>query len=138
MSSVQHIALNCRDLRAQEQFYTRHFGFRRARVFNAGKADEFIMLRLGSTCLELFQAAAAPGADKGGEQPVGLKHLAFEVPSVEEAVRKLKADGIMTDAIIDCSTIVKGMKVCFFNDPDGNRLELMQGYQDQFKDERPG
>jgi hypothetical protein len=28
--------------------------------------------------------------------------------------------------------VVKGMKVCFFNDPEGNRLELMEGYQDQF------
>lgn len=135
MTAIQHIALNCRDLRAQEQFYTRHFGFQRARVFNAGTPDEFIMLRLGTTCLELFQAGAGHASDKGGEQPVGLKHLAFTVPSVEEAVRKLNADGIGTDPIIDCSSIVKGMKVCFFNDRDGNRLELMEGYQDQFTGE---
>ena len=133
MKAVQHIALNCRDLHAQEQFYTKHFGFHRARVFNAGRPDEFIMLRLGSTCMELFQAGAVCASDKGGEQPVGLKHIAFEVPHIEEAVRNLNADGIATDEIIDCSSIVKGMKVCFFNDPDGNQLELMQGYQDQFK-----
>jgi glyoxylase I family protein len=135
MTSVQHIALNCRDLCAQEQFFTRHFGFQRARVFNAGTPNEFIMLRLGTTCLELFQAGAVSAAHHGGEQPVGVKHLAFEVPSVEEAVRKLNADGIATDAVIDCSSIVKGMKVCFFNDRDGNRLELMEGYQDQFTGE---
>lgn len=79
MNAVQHIALNCRDLRAQERFYSKHFGFRRARVFNAGRAD-----------------------------------------------------GIATDEIIDCSSIVNGLRICFFNDPDGNRVELMQGFQDQY------
>jgi len=100
-------------------------------VFNAGKADEFIMLRLGSMCLELFQARGSEGSQRGGEQPIGMKHLAFEVPSVDKVVKGLNADGIKTDDIIDCSSIVSGMSVCFFNDPDGNRLELMQGYQDQ-------
>lgn len=132
MAIIQHIALNCRNLKAQEAFYTKHFGFRRSRIFNAGTADEFMMLRLGPVCLELFTASPAAQAATGAEQPVGFKHLAFEVPDLEAAVARLNADGTATDAIIDCSSVVKGLRVCFFNDPDGNRLELMQGYQDQF------
>ena len=133
MTAVQHIALNCRSHREQERFYTKHFGFRRSRVFNAGKPDEFIMLRLGSVCLELFSARTPPASEKGGEQPIGFKHLAFEVPDLEKAIAALKADGIATGVIIDCSSVVHGLRVCFFNDPDGNQLELMQGYQDQFQ-----
>ena len=132
MNAVQHIAFNCRDLRAQERFYSKHFGFRRARVFNAGRADEFLMLRLGSICLELFQAAGASAAFQGAEQPVGFKHLAFAVDDLDAAVRAIQADGIATDEIIDCSSIVNGLRICFFNDPDGNRIELMQGFQDQY------
>lgn len=132
MKTIQHVAFSCRDMKAQEKFYTKHFGFRRARVFNAGTPDEFIMLRTGAACVELFQAPASAGSARGGEQPVGFKHLAFEVPDMEAAVAALKADGIQTDPIIDCSGLVKGLRVCFFNDPDGNRLELMQGWQDQF------
>jgi len=30
MGAVQHAALNCRNMKAQEQFYTKHFGFRRS------------------------------------------------------------------------------------------------------------
>ena len=134
METVQHIALNCRDLRVQEQFYTKHFGFRRSRVFNAGTPNEFIMLRLGSTCLELFSAQSDSASQTGGEQSVGFKHLAFEVPDLDAAVAALGADGIQTEKIIDCSSVVEGLRVCFFNDPDGNRVELMQGYQDQFLD----
>ena len=129
MSAVQHIALNCRDRQASEAFYAKHFGFRRARVFKAGEPDEFVMLRLGQTCLELF-SAADPSA-RGGEQVVGLKHLAFEVPDIDAAVRALQADGVATDDIIDASRFVEGLRVCFFDDPDGNRLEIMEGYRDQ-------
>ena len=33
-----------------------------------------------------------------------------------------------------CRLVVPGLSVCFFDDPDGNPLELMQGYQDQFRE----
>ena len=133
MKAIHHIAFNCRDRAAQERFYTRHFGFQRSRVFNEGTPREFVMLRLGDTRLELFSAEAGASSGTGGEQAVGFKHLAFAVENLEDAVAELKADGIETEEIIDCSSIVQGMRVCFFNDPEGNRLELMQGYQDQFK-----
>jgi creatinine amidohydrolase len=131
MKSVQHIAFNCRDMQAQEQFYTKHFGFRRARVFNPDTPNEFIILRLGSTCIELFSAPAEAKDKMAKEQPIGFQHLAFEVPDLERALAALHADGIETDEIIDCSSIIPGMRVCFFRDPDGNRVELMEGYRDQ-------
>ena len=55
--TVQHIGFTCKDLKRQEAFYTKHFGFRRARVFNAGTPNEFVMLRLGGVCVEFFQAS---------------------------------------------------------------------------------
>ena len=134
MPTVQHIAFNCRDRRAQEEFYSKHFGFRRVRTFKAGEPNEFVLLRLGGTCIELFpcgdDAKAAPEAG-GGSQPVGFAHLAFEVDDLDAAVAALEADGVKTDGIIDCSKILEGFRVLFFNDPEGNRIELMQGYQDE-------
>jgi len=128
MNTVQHIAFNCTDVASQEQFYTRHFGFRRVRTFNAGQPNEFIMLRAGTTCIELFPADSAA---IGGEQEVGFKHIAFEVPDINAAAETLKAEGVDMGDIADCSHIVPGMSVCFFNDPDGNRIELVQGYADE-------
>jgi len=129
MSTVQHIAFNCINRAGQEAFYAKHFGFRRCRVFNAGRPDEFVMLRLGGTCIELFSAGAKAPA-RGGEQGVGFRHLAFEVPDLDAAVASLRADGFRTDEIIDCSAILEGLRVCFFDDPEGNRLELMEGFKD--------
>ena len=132
MNAIQHLAINCRDLKAQEQFYTHHFGFRRVRVFNRGTPNEFLMLRLGAACIELFAAPEEARQLLAKPQPVGFSHLAFEVDDLDAAVAKLQAAGIPTDKIIDCSAIItKGARCCFFNDPDGNRLELMQGYQDE-------
>ena len=130
MNSVHHIGFNCRDLFASERFYTKHFGFRRARVFNAGKADEFLMLRLGATCIELFQSAADADGNGSGEQAVGYKHLAFEVPELDAAIQALREDGIATDPIIDLTHVVPGLRICFFKDPDGNILELMENWRD--------
>ena len=129
MAAVQHIAFNCVDRKKQEAFYSKHFGFRRSRVFNAGRPDEFVMLRLGGTCIELFSVKAGPGV-RGGEQPVGFRHLAFEVPDLDAALAGLTADGIKVGDVIDCSSMLDGLRVCFFNDPEGNVLELMQGYRD--------
>jgi glyoxylase I family protein len=57
--AINHLALNCRNVAAQEAFYSIHFGFKRSRTFNAGKPNEFIMLKLGAFRLELFPSDAA-------------------------------------------------------------------------------
>jgi len=130
MISVQHIAINCRDLKKQEEFYKKHFGLKRVRTFNRGTPNEFIMLRLGGVCVELFQGDAKPSSS-GGEQPVGFKHLAFGVSDISEVLKSLHASGVQTEDIVDCSSIFEGLSVCFFNDLEGNRIELIQGYKDE-------
>jgi glyoxylase I family protein len=128
MIVFHHVALNCRDLERQEAFYREHLGFKRARVFRGGRPDAFVMLRLGNTCLELFTASPEHTGSGGGEQPVGFKHMAFEVNDLDGAVAHLEAAGVRTEAILDLSGFAQGLRVCFFHDPEGNRLELMEGY----------
>lgn len=131
MASFQHLAFNCKDRLAQQKFYRKHFGFRQVRVFNKGKADEFVMFRLGQACIEFFQVQNADPSAHGGTQPVGFAHVAFEVPDIDAAVAALHAAGTKTGEIIDCSGEVPGLRVCFFADPEGNTVEIMQGYRDE-------
>jgi len=107
-SNVQHIAMTCRDRLAQEKFYATHFGYTRARVFKAGEPDEFVMLKLADTRLELFQARGENADASGGEQPVGFRHLCFEVAEIEARAAELNAAGTETGRIIDCSDQVPG------------------------------
>jgi glyoxylase I family protein len=130
MTTIQHIAINCRDMKSQVAFFMKHFGFRKARVFRPGQPNEFVMLRLGGFCMEMFQIRD-PGDARGGEQKIGFKHLAFETDDLEGAKARLEADGYKTEDIIDCSKLVPGMKIFFFYDNEGNRIELMQGWKDE-------
>lgn len=128
MPAIHHIAFHCHDIDAQEKFYSRHFGFQRVWTFNAGKPDEFRMIRAGACCLEFFPKAVDTPADaRGGEQPIGLRHLAFSVDNLEDAIAKLKEDGITTDPILD-QLPVPGLRICFFRDPEGNIVELMENW----------
>jgi glyoxylase I family protein len=131
-SAINHIALNCHVVAAQEAFFARHFGFQRSRTFNAGKPNEFIMLKLGPVRLELFPADSTKTKhEKGGEQGIGFKHLAFDVPRLEPAIEALRADGIEPDPIIDMGELIPGSRIVFFRDPEGNIIELMEGYRDE-------
>jgi glyoxylase I family protein len=131
-SVINHIALNCRNLAAQEAFFSKHFGFQRSRTFKAGKPDEYIMLKLGSVRLELFSTDPAQAVNaNGGEQSIGFKHLAFDVPKLERAIEALRAEGIEPDPIIDLSEVIPGLRIVFFRDREGNILELMEGYRDE-------
>ena len=89
------------------------------------------MLKLGSVRLELFPTEAAQTVNANdGEQVIGFKHLAFEVPRLEPAIEALPADGIKPDPIIDLGGVIPGFRIVFFRDREGNILELMEGYRD--------
>jgi glyoxylase I family protein len=131
MIAAHHVAFHCRDRLAQERFYSEQFGFRRARVLNRGLPNEFVMLRLGSLCLEFFSTPPEAREESAGEQPVGFMHLAFEVPKLEPTIERLRSANIQPDPIIDCSDTVPGLRICFFRDPEGNIIELMEGWRDE-------
>ena len=77
-TTFAHVALNCRDMATIEQFYTKHFGFRRARVIDLGE-DQIVFLKSGHVYLELFRATEAaptlPAKNDGFAWP-GVRHLA--------------------------------------------------------------
>ena len=128
-TGMQHVALNCRDRIAQERFYGEPLGFRRCLVLHLGPGpdDACVMGRLGAARLELFSGGQQAASSSGGEQAIGFKHMAFEVTGLDEMVASLHSAGIETDDIIDCGGMVKGLRVCFFKDPEGNILELVDG-----------
>jgi glyoxylase I family protein len=131
MNAFTHIALNCRDKFALEKFYTKHLGFKRCRTFHRGEPGEFFLLKLGSMRLELFSGEKASDSTKGGEQAVGFKHIAFEVPKLESVLDGLLADGVDCDPIRDVSHVIPGCRIVFFRDPEGNIIELMENYSDE-------
>jgi glyoxylase I family protein len=128
-----HVALNCRDPLATERFYVRHFGFRRARVIPLG-AEQIVFLKAGSVYLELFQGKGlAPGTapEKDGPGYPGVRHIAFQVTDVEATLAAMGADAHVTLGPLDFGAFIPGWRTAWVTDPDGNIVEISQGYTDQ-------
>jgi glyoxylase I family protein len=130
--NINHIAFRCRNLAAQEAFYAKHFGFKRCRTFRRGEPGEFFMMMAGNARLEFFPIHdAARPEDKGGEQSIGFRHLAFNVPKLETIQDLLRADGIEFDSLSELGNMWPGFRIAFFKDPEGNIIELMENYKDE-------
>ncbi len=128
-----HIALNCRDMAVIEAFYSRHFGFRRARVIDLGN-EQIVFLRAGDMYLELFQAkgeAPAPLADHDGPTYAGVRHLAFQVDDVDAALDSLATETDITLGPLEFDAFIPGWKTAWVSDPEGNIVEISQGFVDQ-------
>lgn len=128
-----HLALNCHDPIRIEAFYSRHFGFERARVYDAGE-HEVVMLRLGDCYLELFPAhgerPVLPPA-KDGYEFVGMRHFCLEVGDLDALLAAMGPEAVLSLGPLDMGEYVAGMKVAWVRDPEGNIVELNQGYRDQ-------
>lgn len=131
--TFSHVALNCRDPLATERFYAKHFGFRRARVIPLG-SDQIVFLKSGAVYLELFKAQGEPlggSAEKDGPGHRGVRHLAFQVDDVDSTLKAMGADARVTLGPLDFGDFIPGWRTVWVADPDGNIVEISQGYTDE-------
>jgi glyoxylase I family protein len=128
-----HVALNCADQAVTEAFYTRYFGFQRARVFDVGDGKQVVFIRCGDTYLELFPAAAGrDGAApvKDGPTGQGERHLAFMVDDVDVQLRSMGEAARVTLGPLSFDSLIPGWRTAWLSDPDGNVVEISHGFTD--------
>jgi glyoxylase I family protein len=128
-----HVALACSDPLATERFYSAHFGFRRARVIPLGDA-QIVFLKASHVYLELFQAREArsvPAPAEDGPWWPGVRHLAFQVDDVDAALAAMGRDAAIALGPMSFDAFIPGWKTVWVKDPDGNIVEISQGFVDQ-------
>jgi glyoxylase I family protein len=128
-----HVALACVDPSATERFYTRHFGFRRARLIPLGN-EQIVFLKLGETYLELFRARegrTVPATAGDGPWYPGIRHLAFQVADVDAQLAAMGTDAVISQGPMNFDTFIPGWRTVWVKDPDGNIVEISQGYVDE-------
>jgi glyoxylase I family protein len=128
-----HVAMGCDDPIAVEKFYTKYFGFKRARVISLGD-EQIVFINSGEAALELFKAKEAlpvPKAGGDGPQYPGLRHLAFQVDDVDAKLAEMGADANITLGPMDFDDFIPGWRTVWVADPEGNIIEISQGYVDQ-------
>ena len=122
---THHVAVICSDYERSKDFYVRILGLEVvAEVYRAERDSYKLDLRLpDGVQIELFSFPDPPKRPSYPEA-CGLRHLAFEVADIDEAVAELGGHGVVAEPVrVDPHT---GKRFTFFADPDGLPLELYE------------
>jgi len=125
INRVHHIAIICRDYQRSKIFYTQVLGFNiKQEVFRAERNSYKLDLEVnGLYQIELFSFPDPP-ARPSHPEAAGLRHLAFEVNNLEEAIIGILQHDVVTEPIrVDEYT---GKRFTFFADPDGLPIEFYE------------
>lgn len=131
--AFHHMAIACNDPVAIERFYTRYFGFRRARVIPLGDT-QIVFIRSGDAYLELFQAKEPlphPRAVGDGPWYPEWRHIAFKVESVDALLAEMDDAANITLGPFGFDAFIPGWRTVWLSDPEGNIVEVSQGFVDE-------
>lgn len=117
LKATHHVALFTRNFAALEKFYTETLGFP---VTKRWDDVTICFIDIGSTTIELIGRDTAPAPNS---EPGTFNHLALHVEDVDAAYAELVSKGVK---IRSEPKNFKEIRICFFFDPDGNVLELVE------------
>jgi glyoxylase I family protein len=123
--AIHHIAIICSDYQTSKKFYTEVLGLSvTAEHYREERRSWKLDLSLnGRYVIELFSFPDPPPRASRPEAS-GLRHLAFEVANLDQAVGELNQKGVTTEPIrVDEYT---GKRFTFFTDPDHLPLEFYE------------
>lgn len=117
---LEHTALASPDPEKLARWYVNHLEF----VVNYTYDGNFFVKAPNGTMLEIIPSEGARAPQKIKDP--GIRHLAILVDDFDAARERLQAAGVpfITDPVN-----VKGNRLVFFNDCDGNLLHLIQREQ---------
>lgn len=125
IAGVHHVAIICSNYEKSRRFYSEMLGLTIvSETYRADRDSYKINLALpDGRQIELFSFPQPPPRASYPEA-CGLRHLAFAVGDLDDAVNALTARGIALEEVrIDELT---GKRFTFFADPDGLPLELYE------------
>lgn len=125
LQKTHHIAIICSDYQRSKKFYTDILGFTVLQEVYRKERDSYKLdLALnGVYTLELFSFPSPPPRPSRPEA-TGLRHIAFEVAGIDEAVAELGSKGVASEPIR--TDEFTGRKFTFIFDPDQLPIELYE------------
>jgi catechol-2,3-dioxygenase len=122
VSRLNHAVLFVRDATRAAEFYSRVFGFEVVGTEMGGQAV-FMRSPLEDNHHDLGLFSVGPDAPRPQRGSVGLYHLAWEVPTIEDLAA---AAGTLSEAGALGGASDHGVsKSLYGQDPDGNEFEIM-------------
>lgn len=125
-----HVTLTIADLEKSLKFYQGVLGFPvlGQLLFNDERGFVITYLQFGNSVLELFsfeKAKTSYHTWNPDETVLGMKHIGMLVDDVFVVADRLVEKGV--HIIYKPNHALGGVDTCFFADPDGNALELING-----------
>ena len=125
LNRIHHISIICSNYERSKAFYTNILGLDITReTFRQERQSFKLDLSLnGEYVIELFSFPVPPQRLSRPEA-TGLRHLAFEVDNLDNAIEIIRKNNIITEPIrIDETT---NKRFTFFADPDNLPIELYE------------
>lgn len=125
INRIHHIAILTDDYEKSKAFYTEILGFEILKeTYREARQSYKLDLSInGQYQIELFSFPEFKERNSFPESK-GLRHLAFEVENVDEAVEELRSKNVeVQDVRVDEIT---GKRFAFFYDPNGQPLEMYE------------
>ncbi len=125
LNRVHHIAIICSDYEKSKHFYSEVLGLKIVReVYREQRNSYKLDMEVGNQYqIELF-SFPYPAPRPSRPEAAGLRHLAFEVDNIDEAIGSINTAGIAVEPIrVDEFT---GKRFTFFADPDGLPIEFYE------------
>jgi len=125
LTSFHHVAIIASDYERSKHFYTAILGFTIDAENYRQDRDSFKLdlAGPGGMRIELFSFPNAP-ARLTRPEACGLRHLAFSVLNLDQAMRRLREHGVKPEGVR--TDEYTGRRFTFFADPDGLPLELYE------------
>ncbi|MBI9066885.1 MAG: VOC family protein [Salinivirgaceae bacterium] len=133
-TSFLHIGVTCKYPQKFEDFYKKYFGFKRVKSIRLEGEKEIVFIKdENGFCFELFsmdEERPFPHAGGDGCHYPGWRHIAFNVNSINDKLCEMGEDAIITQGPILLDRYIPGWKAVWIKDPEGNIIELAEGYKD--------
>ena len=128
ITSIGHVAIKVKDLDVSLDFYCNRLQFpEMLRLKNDDGSTWLVYLRVtDDQYLEIF-----PGAENDrapGWNANGVNHMCFTIDDLDATVARIEAAGIALTSPIDMG--LDGNRQAWIEDPDGNRIEMMEMHPD--------
>ena len=117
--NMNHTSLHVEDVKRAYLFYNEVLGLDVVRIIGSEESPRIVFLQ----GIELSKKRL-------DEESAGcFSHLGLEVENIEEVVKELERKGVVFETEIRDIKFEeerKAVKITFFRDPDGNRVELVE------------
>ena len=125
IKNIDHIAINCINLKKSLDFYGRILGLKQLQTVDCGDFDIIYFALPNGSRLELFDYHGNNQIVSRKDEDSGFRHIAFQVEDVAAHENLLKAAGVEI-TLSTCDLPNLEARVLLFLDPNGVTLEFCE------------